>query len=741
MDLIKEYKSFINSYYLGEGLRITTGAVLPAVILNHFGWLSIGVLVSLGAVCVSAVDSPGPIHHRRNGMQVCSILMFFVCVITGYVAPYPWLLGSWIAIACFVFSMIAVYGGRVISIGIAALLVLVLNLTRNAHGVTVLINALYVTGGALWYMLLSLVLYHVRPYKLIQQALGDCIMATADYLRTRSRFYDPQVVYDEVYRELMDQQVQVQHKQDLLRELLYKSRTLVKDSTVTSRTLMMLFIDTVDLFEKSATSFYPYENLHRFFDQSDVLIRFKDCVVTIADELDDIGIAVKSGRASDPPIALQNKLSALQQYFTQFRDEHLSSEKLEAIITLRKILQAIEDMTARINTLHHATKYDKKRARDFKPTGDHDLFVTHTDISWKILRDNLSIKSDIFRHSLRVSIAATAGYVLSNFFTLGHSYWILLTIIVILKPAYSLTKKRNYQRVLGTMAGALAGVLMLYFIKDNTVLFFIMLLLMTGTYSFVRTNYLLAVIFMTPYVLLLFHLLNNGQFRSIITDRIIDTVIGSAIAFAANFLFLPSWEQEQIKKYQAAAITASLEYYKSVCQSFLGNPAADTEFRLNRKQAFVALANLSDAFSRLLAEPKSKQKNALQLHQFVVLAHTLTSHIATLAHFSKTLAAKYQSQDFQPIIEQTTQRLQAAESALIEDNKGAAAALPVPQQPFEPGRQVKELLAKRNEELQKGEVLTETRVKLLELKPIVDQFQFIDSIAKDLAHSAAGKTV
>ncbi|MEO5685259.1 MAG: FUSC family membrane protein [Chitinophagaceae bacterium] len=740
MDLIKEYKSFINSYYLGEGLRITTGAVIPALVLNYFGWLSVGILVSLGAVCVSASDSPGPILHRRNGMQVCTAIIFVVCLVTGYVAPYPFALGCWVAIACFIFSMIGVYGGRVISIGIAALLVMVLNMSKPGHGWNILLNALYVTAGGLWYMVLSLVLYHVRPYKLIQQALGDCIMATADYLRTRASFYESNIDYDTVYRQLMEQQVQVQHKQDLLRELLYKSRTIVKDSTVTSRTLMMLFIDTVDLFEKAATTFYPYENLHHFFDDADILQHFKDCVLSIADALDDTGIAVKSGKASDPPEALQEKLLALQQYFTDFRNTRLNAENLEAIITLRKILQAIEDMAARINTLHNQTKYDKKRARDFKPTGDHDKFVTHTDISWKLLRDNITIKSDIFRHSLRVSIAATAGYGLSHLVMLGHSYWILLTIIVILKPAYSLTKKRNYQRVLGTVAGAVAGIVVLYFIKDNTVLFIIMLVLMTGTYSFVRTNYLLAVIFMTPYILLLFHLLDSGHFKTIITDRIIDTAIGSAIAFAANFFLLPAWEHEQIKKYQAAAIAASLDYFNNVSKTFTGAAITDTQFRLSRKEAFVALANLSDAFSRLLAEPKSKQKDALQVHQFVVLAHTLTSHIATLAHFSKTLAVKYQSPDFLPIITETSENLVAAQQKVAQTVATAPQAV-ASVNTFMLSTHVKELVAKRHAELQQGLILTDTRLRLSELKPIVDQFQFIASIAADIRKAADGKTM
>jgi len=739
MDLIKEYRSFISSYYLGEGLRITSGAVLPALILNYFGLLPVGVLVSLGAVCVSAADSPGPIHHRRNGMQVCTVCMFVVSLVTGYVAPYPVALGCWIAIACFIFSMIGVYGGRVISIGIASLLVMVLSINRPGHGWSVLLNALYVSAGGVWYMLLSLVLYAVRPYKLIQQALGDCIITTADYLRIRAKFYDSKTNYDAVYRDLMDEQVQVQHKQELLRELLYKSRTIVRDSTVTSRTLMMLFIDTVDMFEKAASAFYPYEELHHFFDDSGILTRFKDFILDIATALEEIGIAVQSGKASAPPDALQENLAALQEYFTAFRNTRLNAENLEPLITLRKILQAIEDMVARINTLHNQTKYDKKRAKDFRPSGDHDKFITHTDISWKLLRDNLSLRSDTFRHALRVSIAATFGYVLSQMIMLGHSYWILLTIIVILKPAYSITKKRNYERVLGTIAGAFAGLVILYFIKDNTALFVIMLLLMTGTYSFVRTNYLVAVVFMTPYVLLLFHLLNNDQFKTVLTDRIVDTVIGSAIAFAANFLLLPAWEQDQFKKYQVAAISASLDYYKTVSQAFVGITVPDTLYRLSRKQAFVALANLSDAFSRILAEPKSKQKNARQLHQFVVLTHTLTSHIATLAHFGKTLAAKYQSLDFTGIIAETTENLLIARN-LLED-PGYQSLKEAKRAPFTISTHIKELVAKRSSELMQGLAASDTRLRLSELKPIADQFQFIAGIASDLRKASEGKTM
>jgi len=89
MDYFKEYRSFVSSYYFAEGLRITAGVTLPAVILSYFNLLDVGLVVSLGAICVSASDIPGPILHRRNGMQACVILIFFVALLTGFVSAQP----------------------------------------------------------------------------------------------------------------------------------------------------------------------------------------------------------------------------------------------------------------------------------------------------------------------------------------------------------------------------------------------------------------------------------------------------------------------------------------------------------------------------------------------------------------------------------------------------------------------------------------------------------------------------
>jgi uncharacterized membrane protein (TIGR01666 family) len=658
VDYIKEYKSFINSYYLGEGLRITAGVVLPAVVLGYFGYLNIGTVVSLGAICVSMTDIPGPIHHRSNGMQASIIVIFIMSVLTGYCTAHPLALGILIAVSCFLASMVGVYGARVNAIGVSALVVMILNIAKQHSGTDIWLNALYIAGGGIWYTLLSLALYRVRPYKIIQQTLGDCIMATASYLRTRARFYQTGVDYENIYRNLMVEQAQVHHKQELVRELLFKSRRLSKESTTTGRTLVMIFTDLVDLFEKAMTSFFPYETLHKYFDDTEVPERFRRIIISITHELDDIGIAVKAGKPSREPLELLQQLKQRQEYIQTFTKTYKGDR--DALVPLQSIMQAIEDMIVRIDTLQDYTRYDKEKAKQFKSGEYYRQFVSTTDLDRKIFTDNLSLQSNSFRHALRVSIACTAGFIISQLLTLGHSYWILLTIIVILKPTYSLTTKRNYERLLGTVAGALLGVLIIYLIPGKTTLFIIMLLLMTLAYSFMRTNYLISVLCMTPYVLVVFHLLDSSHFKTIVQDRLVDTAIGSLIAFAANFLLVPAWEREQIKTYMAAATKNCLAYFNDVAARFSGKQVTELQYKLDRKNAFVAQANLSEAFSRMLAEPKNKQKDSKRILQFVVLIHTLTSHIATLSHIGKLTGETNSPDIFRTVVDKTTAELTAA---------------------------------------------------------------------------------
>ena len=73
------------------------------------------------------------------------------------------------------------------------------------------------------------------------------------------------------------------------------------------------------------------------------------------------------------------------------------------------------------------------------------------------------------------------------------------------------------------------------------------------------------------------------------------------------------------------------DYFESVAYVFTGQPYNKELSKEKRKYAWVSLANVSDAFTRMLSEPKSKRRDSKEVHRFVVLSHMLVSHMATLS--------------------------------------------------------------------------------------------------------------
>src|ERR1700742_3178154 len=112
MDYYSQYKRFINSHYLSGAVRITVGVTLPAILLGYWHNLSAGVVLSIGAMCVGNTDNPGPIHHRRNGMIACVLIIFLVTLLVGWASGSAVLTGVLVFLFCFIFSMLGIYGAR-----------------------------------------------------------------------------------------------------------------------------------------------------------------------------------------------------------------------------------------------------------------------------------------------------------------------------------------------------------------------------------------------------------------------------------------------------------------------------------------------------------------------------------------------------------------------------------------------------------------------------------------------------
>ncbi len=638
----REIKSFFFSQYFSDGLRISIGVLLPSLILAQFNMLPLGLTLSLGAVCICGVDTPGPTRYKRNAMLVCNLLLLLVAITTGFARLNVYTLGLEVVLFSFFFSMLTVYGVRATSIGTASLLVMIFMMDKAIAPDEVLKYAAQITLGGIWYMLLSLMFFSIRPYRAAQQALGENISDVVKFLRIKADFYLSGTDIDANYAKLVSQQIKVSEHQDQVREILFKSRLTVKESTHASRVLVLTFVDLVDMFEQIMATHYDYKEIHRRFGNTDILENVGHLLHQMANELENEGYAIL---ANSRYRNIKNFTPALEELKGKI-DSIIGVDSGGSNLVLKKILINLRDLNQKITDIYKY--YNSRSAGDLvneNSTVELVKFVNHQDYAPHIIFDNLSFTSAAFKHALRVCLVCLAGFIITksnglleliNGFTgkkivFGHhSYWVLLTIIVILKPGFSLSKQRNIQRVLGTVIGGIIGVVVLTLVHNKTLEVVLLMFFMIGAYSFLRIHYITSVILMTPYVLILFRFLGVGHL-DVAEERIIDTILGALLSFIASYLLFPSWESQQLRESMHKVLDANIKYLLTVAQNLIGRPVTITDYKLARKDVFVNSANLSAAFERMTSEPKSKQAKAKDLHKFVVLNHILSSYMSTIA--------------------------------------------------------------------------------------------------------------
>ena len=624
-DRSQHIRYFLFSQYLADGVRTTLEIILPVIICAQFGRMDIGFSIALGALCVSISDAPGPVEHKRNGMLYCNLFVFAMALFTGFVNGNMILMGSLILFATFFFTMFSVYGARAASVGTAALLVMIFRLSDVMSPMAVLQDSLLILSGGIWYMLVALLFFRFTPYRPAQRSLGECIHETAKYLRIKAALYDTGINLEDEYRKLVEQQIVVNEKQDAVRELLYKNRELTKESTTSGKILILTFSDLMDLYEQITATWYNYESLRERFAHTGILQDVSAVINKISDELDNIGLAIQSNSIHKKQYELIPELDKLKAKIDALTETNSSK------LVLKKILVNLRNLGERVDELMNYFRTSKHLKRKLYSDNDYARFVSHQQIDLSLFRNNMHLESSVFRHSLRMMLTCVVGFLITKLISTGHhSYWVLLTTIVILKPGFGLTKQRNTERLIGTIAGGLLGVLILLFIHDRDVLFGLIAFFMLGTYTYQRLNYQVMVIFTTPYVIILFYLLGMGSLN-IVQERLLDTGIACVLAFMANYFLFPHWEFRHFKNYMLSALKANIGYLVKLRDMPFGRKVPSIEYKLVRKELYVSIANLSAAFHRMLSEPKSKQQDSKKVYRFVVLNNVLSSNVAGLS--------------------------------------------------------------------------------------------------------------
>lgn len=185
---------------------------------------------------------------------------------------------------------------------------------------------------------------------------------------------------------------------------------------------------------------------------------------------------------------------------------------------------------------------------------------------WLRLQRNMSPESALFRHAVRMSLVLCAGYAFIQFTGLQHGYWILLTSLFVCQPNYNATRHRLALRIIGTLVGVAIGLPVLLLVPS--VEGQLLLIVLTGVlfFAFRNVQYAHATMFITLLVLLCFNLLGEGF--EVALPRIIDTLIGCAIAWAAVSFIWPDWKFRNLPRVLDRAMNANCRYLDAILEQY-----------------------------------------------------------------------------------------------------------------------------------------------------------------------------
>jgi uncharacterized membrane protein YccC len=131
---------------------------------------------------------------------------------------------------------------------------------------------------------------------------------------------------------------------------------------------------------------------------------------------------------------------------------------------------------------------------------------------------------------IRLVIGVTAAILIAVPLAVPRSYWVIVAVVVILQNGHQLrlTAFRAVHRVVGTIIGVGLFALIGLWNPSGLALALLLVALQFVVESFIVRNYGLALIFITPLALTI--AAQGEPTTAVIIDRIVDTLLGAAIA-------------------------------------------------------------------------------------------------------------------------------------------------------------------------------------------------------------------
>ena len=160
------------------------------------------------------------------------------------------------------------------------------------------------------------------------------------------------------------------------------------------------------------------------------------------------------------------------------------------------------------------------------------------------LTSNLSLHSQYFQYAIALAITSAVGLLITQWFELSEGDWVLITIVILLLPAYfdpSFTFNKIVHRIIGTIIGAVIAIIIIDNVENQWVSSLFLFFFASIFLSLMKVNNdAFTVIFLTVMILLLVDITNPSTSSIAPLTRIQNIFIGCVTSPSLRHLLFGS---------------------------------------------------------------------------------------------------------------------------------------------------------------------------------------------------------
>lgn len=614
---------YINRSDILYNLRILVtmaGITFIPWLFNHIIWT---IPLTLGAVAAALSDLDDRFIGRLQNMLLILCCFFIASVSIVVLMPYPWLFTLGLLISTWMFIMLGALGKRYATIAFGTSLIAIYTmLGYNLYPLWYQLPLLLLVG-AFWYNLVAITGHLLFPIRPLQDKIIVCFDELANYLDAKAVLFDADEALD-----FDHQLVQL----TMINSRIVDSFNQMKSALLTrlkndrghqklQRILHYYFI-VQEIHEQIRSTHANYKKLSDALRHSDILFRFQKVLHLQSKATRTIALSMNSKRNYVHDISISHALFNIDQAIHYF--EAQSAQNNTLIASLYDVLTSLKMIDMRLANIES----EQSSALEIAHHTLADDRLQSVQDAWLRIKHQLTTKSRLFRHAVRMSFVLCTGYLIIQITQLNQGYWIMLTSLFVCQPNYSATKKRLIYRILGTLGGIGLGLPLLYLVPSVEGQLIMIVISGVLFFSLRNARYAYATMFITIIVLLCFNFMELGF--AVAIPRIIDTVIGCAIAWFAVSYIYPDWLFHDPLKTVKNALSTNGNYLNAALLQYQYGRSNTLDYRIARRDAHNSDVELASMIANISTEPQNKVFLLDQYIPLLCLNHTLLGYISAI---------------------------------------------------------------------------------------------------------------